>query len=399
VLLSSSTLAAATPFTEPNRFKSAGDDGATGPTGPPGAPGSDGAQGPAGPSGPQGPHDRPGYGNTAVGIDALLNNITGTFNTAIGTDSLYANITGSSNIALGSEAGKHTTGNNNISIGNLGVAGEDNKIRIGTAGVHTTFWVPVIPTYPSSRRFKENITSMTDASEGLEQLRPVSYRYKEGHGDGGKHLQYGLIAEEVFEVFPEMVDIREDGTVEGIRYGMLTPLMLNELQKKDAEISELRERVARLEGLASRLASIEKQLDVPTAAGAEANAPQGPQGNTGATGPPGNTGATGATGLQGSARLLFAAGFRAQKAGRLGRAIEHYERHLLLEPAAAQSHFNLAHALMETGEFARAIEHFERALELRPDYGEVHLHLATCLGALGDEPARAREQALCERDR
>ncbi len=106
---------------------------------------------------------------------------------------------------------------------------------------------------------------MTDASEGLEQLRPVTYRYKEGHGDGGKHLQYGLIAEEVFEVFPEMVDIREDGAVEGIRYGMLTPLMLNELQKKDAEISELRERVALLEGLAARVASIESQLVLSTA--------------------------------------------------------------------------------------------------------------------------------------
>jgi tetratricopeptide (TPR) repeat protein len=99
-----------------------------------------------------------------------------------------------------------------------------------------------------------------------------------------------------------------------------------------------------------------------------------------------------------SARLLFAAGFQAQKAGRLGRAIEHYERHLLLKPAAAQSHFNLAHALMESGELARAIEHFQRTLELRPEYHEVHRHLATCFGGLGDEPARAREEALYGRD-
>ncbi|MDP6762994.1 MAG: tetratricopeptide repeat protein [Planctomycetota bacterium] len=93
-------------------------------------------------------------------------------------------------------------------------------------------------------------------------------------------------------------------------------------------------------------------------------------------------------------RLLFAAGFGAQRAGRSARAIELYERHLLADPAAFQTHFNLAYALMEAGEAARAVEHFRRTLELEPGYHEVHRHLATCYGALGDEAAREREEAL-----
>lgn len=101
---------------------------------------------------------------------------------------------------------------------------------------------------------------------------------------------------------------------------------------------------------------------------------------------------------QTSGRLLFVAGFKAQQEGRLERAVEHYQRHLLLVPDASQTHFNLAHASMELGEFALAIEHFERTLELRPEYHEVHRHLATCFGGLGDEPARAREEALYGRD-
>jgi tetratricopeptide (TPR) repeat protein len=95
-----------------------------------------------------------------------------------------------------------------------------------------------------------------------------------------------------------------------------------------------------------------------------------------------------------AARLLFSAGFRAQEAGELARAIEWYRRHLRLAPEASQTHFNLAHALMESGSHALAVEHFERTLVLRPDYREVHRHLATCFAALGDEPARARQEAL-----
>jgi len=206
-------------------------------------------------------------------------------------NALLSNTTGNNNIALGNGAGFNlTTGSNNIMIGNEGVAGEANTIRLGTPGTHTqthlvgTVFTPSGTVTTSSRRFKENIQPLQDVSLGLDQLEPVTYFYKEGYGDGGKSLQHGLIAEDVAKIFPELVVFNQDGTVEGIRYGMLTPMLLSELQKvkaqkdaeiaalkaeKDAEIAALQKRLALLEGLAGRLASIEAKLGVPAAAGEE----------------------------------------------------------------------------------------------------------------------------------
>ena len=228
-----------------------------------------------------------GTNNTASGRDALRFNTTGSNNTAIGNAALIDNSSGSNNIALGNGSGGNlTTGDNNIMIGNQGVAGEAGIIRLGTAGTHSathlvgTVFTPSGTVTTSSRRFKEDIQPLQDVSHGLEQLNPVTYRYKEGYGDGGKSLQHGLIAEEVAKIFPELVVFNQDGTVEGIRYGMLTPMLLSELQKvkaeKDAEIAalqqanaEMQKRLALLEGLAGRLASIEDKLGVPAAAGEE----------------------------------------------------------------------------------------------------------------------------------
>jgi hypothetical protein len=213
----------------------------------------------------------------------------------MGKDALLNNVAGDRNIAFGYQAGSNTDGSDNISIGNEGVAAESGIIRIGTSGTHTathlvgTVFTPSGTVTTSSRRFKEDIQPLADVSHGLEQLQPVTYRYKEGHGDGGKSLQHGLIAEEVAKVFPELVVFNQDGTVEGIRYGMLTPMLLSELQKvktekdaeiralelanaelkseKDTEIAALQKRLALLEGLAGRLASLEAKLGVPAAAG------------------------------------------------------------------------------------------------------------------------------------
>jgi len=128
---------------------------------------------------------------------------------------------------------------------------------------------------------------MSDGSEALHQLRPVTFRYKQAYEDGQKPIQYGLIAEEVAEVFPELAVYNEDGQPETVKYQLLSSLLLNEFLKlcddhdalkteKDIEILALQEanaalqnRVALLEGLATRLASIEKQLGVPAAVGEE----------------------------------------------------------------------------------------------------------------------------------
>ena len=94
-------------------------------------------------------------------------------------------------------------------------------------------------TVSSSRRFKEEIREMADASRRLLQLRPVTFRYKQPFGDGSKPLQYGLIAEEVAEVFPELAVRTADGQIETVHYQMLSVLLLNELQRLQSEAKRL----------------------------------------------------------------------------------------------------------------------------------------------------------------
>jgi polyhydroxyalkanoate synthesis regulator phasin len=90
-------------------------------------------------------------------------------------------------------------------------------------------------TVSSSRRFKENIHDMGDASEGLMRLRPVTFRYKQPFDDGSKPIQYGLIAEEVAEVYPDLVARSADGQIETVKYQLLDPMLLNEVQRQHAE--------------------------------------------------------------------------------------------------------------------------------------------------------------------
>jgi hypothetical protein len=98
---------------------------------------------------------------------------------------------------------------------------------------------------------------MADASSGLLRLRPVTYRYKQAYADGSKPIDYGLIAEEVAEVYPDLVVKGADGLVQTVQYQKLTPMLLNELQKQNEIIRQQREQVQKLE---SRLAAIEAML-------------------------------------------------------------------------------------------------------------------------------------------
>jgi hypothetical protein len=213
-----------------------------------------------------------GYRNTASGAGALFSNTTGSLNTASGYGALIANTTGLRNIGLGYRAGQAlTTGNDNIAIGNNGVAAESATIRIGTAGTHTRAFIagirgvttanadaiPVLidsagqlGTVSSSRRFKEEIRDMGDATEKLLALRPVTFRYKPEVQSGERPLEYGLIAEEVAEVFPDLVVYDEEGKPFTVKYHLLSAMLLNELQKQAHELSRLRaleERIAALE--------------------------------------------------------------------------------------------------------------------------------------------------------
>jgi len=208
--------------------------------------------------------------NTAGGYEALYNN-TGSDNTASGFQALTNNTTGSNNIAIGYNAASSVSGgnSNNIHIGSVGSSGDNGTIRIGTSGTQTSFFVagvrgvttgdndgiPVLidsngqlGTVSSSRRFKEDIQDMGGASEGLMRLRPVTFRYIQPFADGSKPMQYGLIAEEVAEIYPDMVAHSADGQIATVKYQMLGPMLLNEVQRHDAEIRDIQERANKSEG-------------------------------------------------------------------------------------------------------------------------------------------------------
>jgi hypothetical protein len=90
----------------------------------------------------------------------------------------------------------------------------------------------------SSRRYKEDIADMGDASSDLLRLRPVTFRYTKPYNDGSKPIDYGLVAEEVAEIYPDLVVRDRDGKVETIQYQKLTPMLLNEVQKQYQHSSE-----------------------------------------------------------------------------------------------------------------------------------------------------------------
>ncbi len=224
-----------------------------------------------------------GFYNTASGYLALTTVTTGNRNTADGALAL-ANATGSRNVALGFNAGNAvTTGVDNIMIGagQKGKANDSGVIRIGSnnfqtkaliAGIRgvTTGLANAVPvvidgngqlgTISSSRRFKEDIQPMGDVSERLFALRPVTFRYQQPYEDGATPVQFGLVAEEVAEVFPELVVVGEDGEPETVGYHLLATLLLNEFQKahriaeaQATELTQLRQEVARMAAVIDRL--------------------------------------------------------------------------------------------------------------------------------------------------
>jgi hypothetical protein len=216
-----------------------------------------------------------GSSNTAVGRVALRTNMTGGGNVAVGDGALF-NATASSNTAIGFNAGgNQTTGGDNIYIANGGVAGESGKIRIGTSAHTETFIEGIngntatggmavlinssneLHTLVSSIRFKESVRDMGEASEVVMQLRPVTFRYREEAAGEGAGPEYGLIAEEVAKVAPELVALDAEARPYSVRYHVLAPMLLNEMQKQQRIIDEQREVIA---GLAGRLDRLESRL-------------------------------------------------------------------------------------------------------------------------------------------
>jgi hypothetical protein len=222
-----------------------------------------------------------GGGNTASGYRSLYLNTSGTDNTASGEGALQNNTAGSGNIAVGFQAGMDlTTGSNNIEIGNVGVAAESDVIRIGTKGIQKEAFVAGIYNHTltgnvvvvdsagrlgvqavSSERFKTAITPMGSNSAKLEQLRPVTFKLK---SDAKGTRQYGLIAEEVAKVYPELVIRDENGRIDGVRYDELAPMLLNEMQQQQNKIAvQARINAAQAEQIAvqgAQLRTVQQQM-------------------------------------------------------------------------------------------------------------------------------------------
>ncbi len=252
-----------------------------------------------------------GSENTAVGMNALLNNTSGAGNTVVGRSAMYRANGGAANVAIGSLAGSEitvanysvaigwqaeagTAGDGNIAIGafsgGIGIGdyniflgspagnGDDATIRIGDTARHTaTFLAGVrgttvangisvlvgslgrLGTVSSSRRFKEEIHGMSDTSAGLLTLRPVTFRYTEdAAGDGPRPVEYGLIAEEVAEIYPELVAYDAEGKPDSVRYHVLPAMLLNELQRERRERLELERK---LDALLDRLRTLEQERE------------------------------------------------------------------------------------------------------------------------------------------
>jgi hypothetical protein len=243
-----------------------------------------------------------GWGNVALGKNALRNNDFGSQNAfggysacwlcvdvsnnvGFGFKTLYLNSSGSNNIALGSMAGYNINGSANIDIGNEGAAADSGTIRIGTPGVQTTTVIAGIattqltgaPVYvgadgklgvlASSERYKTAIDTIAAQSEKLSQLRPVTFRLK---SDPAGPLQYGLVAEEVAKIYPGLVIRDASGTIQGVRYDELTPILLAELQ---AQTAKMQAQAAELAEFKADLAAMNLQSKAILATLADARSP------------------------------------------------------------------------------------------------------------------------------
>jgi hypothetical protein len=225
-----------------------------------------------------------GVGNTATGMAALGSNTTGSSNTAIGARALMMNTTGNYNVAFGDSAGESlSTGDNNIHIGHdvSGVAGESNTIRIGNTDIIATYIGGIsrqtaaggaavfvdsngkLGTMTASTRFIDQIKPMDRASEAILTLKPVSFRYKQ-EIDPKNIRQFGLVAEEVEKVNPNLVGRDEEGKVFTVRYDAVNAMLLNEFLKEHRKVQELEANAERqqeqIEALASRLDKVSAQL-------------------------------------------------------------------------------------------------------------------------------------------
>jgi hypothetical protein len=219
-----------------------------------------------------------GTGNVAVGAGALGLGTIAQSNVAVGSGALSNLTTGTANLAVGVSAGSGLTSNeeSNIDIGNTGVAGDFDAIRIGTDGMQHSAYIAGVSgvtsptgtavyisnngqlgTLISSLRFKEEVEEMGDLSRGLMRLRPVAFHYKPAYDDGSHLLQYGLIAEEVAKVYPDLVQVDPSGKPLAVRTHFINAMMLNEVQRQHRTITAQQ---ARIDEQQAEIAELQRQV-------------------------------------------------------------------------------------------------------------------------------------------
>jgi hypothetical protein len=218
------------------------------------------------------------FRNTVVGCDGLKFNTTGSENAALGSSVLLNNTTGTGNVAIGFRAGSNiTVGNNNIDIGNRGEAGDTGTIRIGTQRIHTNTFIAGINgtavadgvavvvgsdghlgTIVSSERYKDAIRPIDKASEAVLALKPVTFRYK--HELDPKGIpQFGLLAEQVEKVNPDLVARDDQGKPYTVRYEAVNAMLLNEFLKEHRKVETQEKKVQQLETTVARLEAALKE--------------------------------------------------------------------------------------------------------------------------------------------
>jgi hypothetical protein len=241
-----------------------------------------------------------GANNAAIGNNALANSTDGASNTAIGASALVFLFVGNGNIALGTGAGGTlNAGDFNIYIGNQGVPTESNTIRIGDEAVQTATYIAGINgqtatdgvavyidsdgklgTLTSSARFKTDIKPMDESSEAILALKPVTFRYKQEIDPKGIP-QFGLVAEEVETVNPDLVARDADGKPYTVRYEQINAMLLNEFLKEHRKIEKLEATVAQqhkdfeaaVAELKGQIQKVSAQLELSKAAPQTVNNP------------------------------------------------------------------------------------------------------------------------------
>ena len=223
-----------------------------------------------------------GIDNTAIGAEALLSNFSGSFNTAIGWEALVANNSGGANTAVGYQALRNATGANNTAIGNsaganvttgsfnvylgAGLGGVPDEVgHTYISNISSTVQPPggnveyvtinldtkLLGHSSSSRRYKEDIRPMTNVSEALYRLKPVTYRHRK-EIDFKQSAAFGLIAEDVAEVNPALVARNPKGQPESVHYEMVNAMLLNEFLKEHERVQEQAARIAEIKAIVAK---------------------------------------------------------------------------------------------------------------------------------------------------